>query len=236
MSSEVEAIAEEFRREIDAVRRLLIRAETAEDGAPIDATLRIAASNASLLLLAASFEEFIRELVMEFCSSLFRTATRFTDIPGSVAATVWDRSLYLLRGLGYGKPDFDRSAAALSIQILDEFCLNQGLTVDVTSLVGYNQNNMRAKEINDIFRRVGIKDICGLVGRRTSIINFFGAASPDISHARFVSHLDEFYENRNEVAHSIGSIRGTGAVQVSRHLEFFECTSSAFAAVIKFSY
>ena len=97
MSSEVEVIAEEFGGELDAIRRLLIRAETAGDGpSPIDATLRIAASNASLLLLAASFEEFIRELVMEFCSSLFRAATRFTDIPSSVAATVWERSLYIL--------------------------------------------------------------------------------------------------------------------------------------------
>ena len=233
MAAEVDAIAEDFSRELEAIRGFLARAEITDDRrSGIDSTIRVAASNASLLLLAASFEEFIRELVRESCASLFRTAARFGDIPASVAAAAWERSLYILRGLGYGRPGFDRSAAASSLQTLDAFCLREETSIDVSELIGYNQNNMRAREINDMFKRVGISDICGLVGSRMVIVEFFGAANPNIAHARFVGHLDEFYESRNEIAHSIGSVRGTGSIQVSRHLDFFACASNAFAEEI----
>ncbi len=231
MPSELEVIAGDFTREMQVIENLVTRVSgVQEEAGPQDASVRVAASNASMLLLAASFEEFIRELAKEFCIRLIRSAASFGDLPGEMASAAWERCLQILRGLRYGKPDFDSLSATASIRVLDGFCLRQEVGADVSELIGYNQNNMRIKEINDIFRRVGISDVCGCVGRRDPIIEFFGAASGNVAHAKFVSHIEEFYETRNEIAHSIGSLRMSGSVQISRHLDFFRCTASAFAA------
>jgi hypothetical protein len=233
MPSEVETVAEEFGKELTAIRRLLESIGSSEDDKrPIDGTLRVAASNGSMLLLAASFEEFIRELVKVFCTCILQSASRFDNIPLEIANAAWDRSLFILRGLKYGRSGFDRSIAAMSILTLDSFCLKENLGIEVAHLVGYNMNNMRVAEINEIFKRVGISDFCSIVGRHAAVIEFFGAPNSDVAHGKFLGQIEEFYESRNEIAHSIGTIRGTGPIQVSRYLDFFDCATNAFVAEI----
>ena len=186
MSIQLEVIAEDFTRELQTIGGLLMRASTPrEEEAPPDFSVRLAALNASMLLLAASFEEFVRQLTKEFCATLVRSATEFADLPEEIATAAWERCLQILRGLRYGKHDFNHVAAVASIEVLHEFCLRREIGADVSDLVGYNLNNMRIRQINEIFRRVGISDICLYVARREPIIQFFGAPSGDIAHGDF---------------------------------------------------
>lgn len=233
MSAETETIAEEFNRELSAIGRLLAAPQTGDEPSEAaDVAVRMALSNACALLLAALFEEFVRELVKEYCAHVCRHASSSSEIPPAITAAVWDRSIYILRGLKFGRPEFNLSIATNALGTLSQFCMAGDLSSDVAGMIAYNNNNMKPKEINEIFKRVGINDWCGRVGKRTCIAEFFGSPSPGDAHSRFVSYLGDFYNSRNEIAHAIGSFRGIGSIQVLRHVEFFRVVATAFTEEI----
>jgi hypothetical protein len=227
MATTFDIIREDFSAELDTIRTLVA---TSDERDTTSTAVKIASSNASMLLLAASFEEFVRECVREFVVQIVSRAAQFADIPPNVGVAVWERAIYLLRGLRYGSRDFDRTQAVTSLTYLQDFCLDETLATPVSDLVAYNQNNLKCKEINDMFRRCGIADYCGALGRLDIFIDFFGSPSADKAHADFMSYLDNFYDSRNEVAHAIGSRKATGSTDIERHLDFFGCLAQAICA------
>lgn len=229
MTSTFDLISADFDKELRTIRRLLQRAYMPGPSGVADADVRIAASNASMLLVAASFEEFVRESVKEYVGWVTSQVSKFEDLPSELPSAVWERSLHILGGAKFGARNFDRSAAVLAMKNLQYFCLLEDPTIPVAEIVSYNRNNMRSTEVNAMMKRLGITDYCGVIGRNPRFVAFFGAPSPDKAHAEFLSHWDGFYETRNEIAHSIGSLKVTGVTDIERHLDFFLEVAAAVA-------
>jgi hypothetical protein len=227
MTSGFDLIADDFRRELNTIKELL-RTCHGDTGTPTVAVpVRIASSNASMLLLGASYEEFIRELVREYAAALIHGEPPLQQLPSEFLAAVWDRSTYILRGSKFGKAGFDPIAVRQVIAELQGLCLEGNRPAARAETVAFNENNMRPTELNTVFKRVGVSDFLQLVGSRNELIAFFGSPDGNVSHGKTIDLLNEFYDKRNDVAHAIGSLRVTGVSDLARFIDFFNCLTDA---------
>jgi hypothetical protein len=224
MQSSFDLIQEDFLREVGAMQQLLAIASNASTSA------RIASSNALILLLGATYEEFVREIIREYAGRLVSHSTLSHALPGEFVAAVWERSTYVLRGLKHGRDNFDQASARSAIRQLERFCLDGDPSAVLADTVAYNENNLRPAEFNLMFKRVGLIDYCATIGNRQEMVAFFGSPSSTAAHGRMISIMGEFYDTRNEVAHSIGSYRVAGVSDLERYIQFFICLSGAIVS------
>ena len=97
----------------------------------------------------------------------------------------------------------------------------------------YNTRNMRTEELNALFKRLGINDICAKAGRSNDFKRFFTAQSVGAAESEFRQYLDKFYETRNAATHDLGLFRALGAVDLHRNIDFFKLAIFRVGEVLK---
>ena len=94
MTTELTLITEEFDSELEAIR-LLVNAF--KNSPPISAPkARIAAANSATLLLAATFEEFVREMARAYAKAVVTAAHSLEELPKEMANKAWRRTMEAL--------------------------------------------------------------------------------------------------------------------------------------------
>lgn len=227
MSTAIEDVHADVRRELRTIRELINATEQVAPGAPGRVGVRLASSNASMLLLAASFEEFVREVARELAGYILNQPQEERQVPADMSAAVWQRAIYLLKGQKFGKQAFQRADAELQLDALRKFCLSGEVIPGLAELVTYNQNNLTALEFNEMFRRLGISNYVEELTQQAPFLEFFGVDEAQEAYDRLISRWASFYEERNSIAHSIGSYNTTGAGDVLMYVGLFEAVSDA---------
>ena len=95
-----------------------------------------------------------------------------------------------------------------------KFCQGD-FSQDIYDELIYNENNMRPREINALFKVSDLGDVCSKMAERTPLLENFGvnkAASE--AHGRLLTTLEEFFERRNCIAHSLNAAQSSGPDQV----------------------
>lgn len=218
MPSAVSAICDDFRRELGTIRALLNQTGSVPPGAVGASEVRLAASNASMLLLAASFEEFVRQVAKDYAQALIDAATVQSPPPDQMLEAAWERALYLLKGQKFGKRSFSAPLATQRVQILRDFCLDKLASGTVPDLLSYNMNNVTVSEFNDIFKRLGLGLFAQSLCAESVLIAHFQALDADEAMALLLETWGKFYEQRNNIAHSIGAFNTTGAGEILRYM------------------
>src|SRR4051812_9322478 len=89
MSSTFEVIVGDFIDDMAAIRSLV---ETFSDPHKTPKA-RVAAANSATLLVAATFEEFVREMAREYARAVVRSTLSFDQLPSKLASTAWKRTM-----------------------------------------------------------------------------------------------------------------------------------------------
>ncbi len=154
-----ELIREDFVGEIDTIRQLV----GTFDGPGKTAKARIAAANSATLLVAATFEEFVREMAREHARVVVTTSPSFDKLPKKLVSTAWKRSM---EGLARVRLDVEQSAReSLMVDTHARFSVAYSfakgdLTQDIYRDLIHNENNMRPNELNSMFNVAGLSDMC----------------------------------------------------------------------------
>jgi RiboL-PSP-HEPN len=221
MTSVFELIVEEFSDDLSVIRSLVVALSDTRQ----TIKTRVAAANSATLLLAATFEEFIREMAREYARIIVISAGYFDKLPPKLANTAWRRTMERL-----GRVKFDLNgksmedifgAAQAGFSSIYEFCRGD-LTKDIYRDLIHNENNMRVGEINSLFKLSGLGDVCLKVCDKKPLLNMFGEMEPARTHGKFVSALEDFFERRNEIAHSLRLRRFSSADQISADIDILE--------------
>ncbi len=119
MATEFELILEDFEAELVAIEGMINSLSATGSVSP--ARARIAGANAATLLLAATFEEFVRQEVKAAFVARAATASGMKDFPPKIAGVVWRRSLERLsrESLGSGLIDHSQKMTAAAMAIAD---------------------------------------------------------------------------------------------------------------------
>lgn len=225
-ASVFELIREDFVSELDAIRQLV----WAFEGPGRNAKARIAAANSATLLVAATFEEFVREMAREHARLVVTTAPSFDKLPKRLVSTAWKRSM---EGLARLRFDVDESAReslmnATQRRFSAAYSFVKGdLTQDIYRDLIHNENNMRPNELNSMFKVAGLSDMCAKVCDKSAMLAFFGETEAGKAHGKLLTALEDFFERRNGIAHALNPSQSSGPEQIITDLDMLDAFSEA---------
>jgi len=196
---------------------------------------RVAAANSATLLLAATFEEFVREMAREYARAVVNGTGSFAQLPRKLAGTAWKRTMD-----GLGKIKFDEHASGVDLvnaanakfSTIYEFCRGD-LTKEIYMELIHNDSNMRPTQLNELFNVSGLSDVCRRCSGEQVLLDHFGETEPNVTHGKLITALQDFFERRNGVAHSIAAMRSSGASQILTEIDLLERFARALSAILE---
>lgn len=235
MATPFTVILEDFEEELIAIRVLVQASDNPALGRP---RARVAGANAAVLLLAATFEEFVRQLARAYARSVVEACVSYDRLPPKLAAVAWKRTLESVARIQLDPQtqNFSREGvfadALTRFTVIYEFCKGD-LTQDVNGDLIHNENNMRPQEINYLLKLSGLKNVCLLTAAVPDLMDLVSESEPDKANDRVVARLEQFFERRNQVAHSINAMRSSGPNQTNSEITFLEAFGRALAVTVE---
>ena len=193
-----------------------------------NAKVRIAAANSATLLVAATFEEFVREMARAHARMIVTTTSSFDKLPKKLISTVWKRSMEGLARLRLDGEQLAREDLTIETRFSAAYSFVKGdRTQDIYKELIHNENNMRANEINSMFGVAGLSDMCAKVCDNQAMIEFFGETEPGKAHGKLLAALNDFFERRNGIAHALKPDRSSAPNQIVTDLDMLQARSEA---------
>jgi len=202
---------------------------------------RNTANAMSLVLLASSFEEFVREEVGQ-CADLLMVKYGALSVPiqHRIRSRYWEILLSRLSMstniMTKTKPKaLDPILISKAKALLDTgrgFAMDGNSTLLDRANFYHSRSNFRPGIVNEIVGRVGIDDIIASAAATTKIKNYFGVTKKSESAERLVANLEEFYALRNTIVHSLSGVSGVGVDAALEYIEIMELTAEGIAGTL----
>ncbi len=234
MVSQFQAVADEFCTEVKVIQDLVHSFETTR----VQPRLRTAASNSAMLLLAATFEDFVRNMADQVARAAVVQAGEVTNVPVRMLRTVWKRTFESIARIEIPQntrtQDIRQVVSEAEGRSAAVFAFLRGKTDrDIYADLVQNDVNMRASEINRLFSMSGVSNVCMLVSQQQRVIDHFKADRADETSQDLVRFIDRFIEQRNSVAHALTSSQSVGASDVSKYSETFCIFAASLCTVLE---
>ncbi|WP_152912501.1 HEPN domain-containing protein [Candidatus Rhodobacter oscarellae] len=219
--------------DLTAISELVSVVETSANSA----RSRVASVNSSTLLLAARFEEFIREQGRQYAREMVQLQTDPSTLPRKLSATAWKRTLEEL-----ARAKIDTGGTAVSLETvsrdarsrIDAVCrfLEGDLTQEIYGPLVHNESNMRPAQLNAIFAICDLKDVCRKASDKQPLLAFFGDDDSGRVHGMLLTRLNDFMEKRNDIAHSLNPGNSASATSLFEDIAFFESFGLSIAETL----
>lgn len=226
MGSIYTAIADEFGSQLHSLHELVGNSQSKS----LMPSTRIASVRATTLLLAATFEEFVREMALEHAKIIVSKARSLEQVPDRLVVTAWKRTLGDLmqtRMQGDTREARLASTAKLARPRLDAICsfMEGDISQDIYAKLTHNENNMRPEQIDKLFRIGGLSSVCKEVCKKRELKAFFGTRGQENTHSALKETLNAFIDKRNEIAHSLNLMSSDAPDEVFRDMSMLEAFS-----------
>lgn len=254
MTTDLDGPLQEFYLRTQHIRRILVTVESAAanpgalstnrpqvDLSGLDAESGNTVNAMAIVFLASSFEEFVRE---EFLQCAAVVASRYRHFPEDMRHSV--RSAYWLSCLDSLRR-FGNVASGKRHKRLDTVAIGK-VKVLVDSVRGFvveddawamdprvaiqHMNNFRPAVVDEIAKRFGISSLVEEAADSSELKALFGVGKRQDSAAMLRSRLNDFYERRNEIVHSLNSAAGYAVDIVFTQIELMEKFSESIKAVL----
>lgn len=175
MASVFDVISDDFLSDLQAISDLV---SLVENGGGSSKS-RVASINSATLLLAATFEEFIREMGRQYARELVQLTPDPNNLPRKLSATAWKRTLEELARAKVdtgGTPLPLAQIAANARSSFEAVCkfLEGDSTQDIYSTLVHNENNMRPNQINAVFTISDLGNVCEKISEQPFLKDYFG--------------------------------------------------------------
>ena len=234
MESGFRVAAEEFCSEVSVIQDLVSPFESTA----VEPKVRAAASNSAMLLLAATFESFVRDMAGQVARAAVARAEVVAKVPNKILRDAWKRTFEAI--LRYRLPQNTKTLEIIDIvdeaearaEAVFEF-LRGNTNRDIYDDLVRTDVNMRAKEINRLFGMSEVPNVCSLVSQEQAVIDHFRAVPENATAADLVRFVDHFVDQRNIIAHALVSSSSIGPREVCRHIDTFRVFAQALCAVLE---
>lgn len=220
MLTEFELIFEEFSAELDALSEM-----TAAPGKQVSELLtsraRIAAGNAATLLLAAVFEEYVRQQLKAAFKEKGKRAKGISDFPNNIASKIWRRALETLARTQFEEVEANARIFEERFAAVVSFSIKKDVTSDVSDAIAHNENNMRPNQLAELFNQIGISNILHKTCDEQDLMDHLNCDESEKARSALVTQIEEFFRRRNHVAHAIKLGSSSGPLEISQDIELF---------------
>lgn len=213
-------IFEEFSDELNALASMVVTPKES-DGHSQPAKARIAAGNAATLLLAAVFEEYVRQLVKAAFREKSNCVKGIQDFPKDIAAKVWRLALEMLARVDMEDVEANPQDYEARLAAIVAFSLRKDINSDVSEALAHNENNMRPEQLARLFNQIGVKKIIQKSCEDQDMLDYLGSDNTDQARDYLVAKLNDFFKRRNYIAHAIQLNSSSGSAQLDNDIQLF---------------
>jgi hypothetical protein len=173
-----------------------------------------------VLYLGGRFEYFIKTLFEELSMSIATKCKKYDYLPKEYKENLIALTSEVIKSpakYGHGDGGVKTFITNLSNNI-------NGIEItDVnTKCLSVTSENMRPQILNDMFNRIGAKEIWAKLGHQAKLQTFFETADANKTQRDAMKFLDDFMNIRNKVAHPSGSFQWPDTKTVMKHIDYFE--------------
>ena len=195
----------------------------------------------AIVFLASSYEEFIREEISECARHL---CTKYASLPDPVRHGVrnsyWSTTLQRLSFsrsiLSKDAPKIPDAAILSKVRLLLEsaqvFVVSDDASRIDPSTAVHHGNNFRPRVVDEIAARVGVPNLMARTAEGPKIRTHFSVAGSTAAAQLLRQKLDEFYDRRNEIVHSLNSTAGYGVDIVLEWITLFELVTESMKSAL----
>lgn len=232
MGTVFSAIDEEFRGELAAVESMVGAFSGSGIGTP--ARTRVAASNSATLLLAALFEEYVREMARAFARLVVSDARLIGRVPDRLISTAWKRTMNALEKTHTEIRSEPGAMASLRQKFDAVFAFCAGDTSqDIYGDLIHNENNMRHEQMNQLFKISGLSSVCQKIASQESMKTALRVEGDEESYEQLRRGMDEFFVRRNEIAHSLEQHKSVAPDELMRDVAFFRAIGKGLCETLE---
>lgn len=217
MSTEFEIIFEDFSLELDALVELVNQPNNTNN----TTRSRIAAGNAATLLLAAMFEEFVRQEVKSAFIEKGSRAGNSNPFPENLFSKIWKKSLEKLARTQFEDVESNLILMETRLASIISFALRKDFLADVSEAVAHNEHNMRPTQLNLLFKQIGISNITLNACKSADLMQFTGCTTPETARTALEARMDDFFRRRNNIAHAITLASSSAPLEILQDIELF---------------
>ena len=234
MSTDYSVIREDFEKDLDAIESLVQLSSTLKSS--VAPKVRVAAANSATLLLAATFEEFVRQMARLYARKRVSEARSAEQVPRKMLNRAWrstmkeltrldlkDRSATIVSRISDAKKEFD---------VVFQFCSGD-LEQDIYDRVVYNEGGMKPSQINEIFSVCGLTDIMRKVSNESDVRDISSAVDAEGAHNELRNKMDGFFGRRNEIAHAIDALRSASPEQIVEDVAILRAFGRSLCVVLE---
>ncbi|RWA62103.1 HEPN domain-containing protein [Mesorhizobium sp.] len=184
----------------------------------------------ALVLLAAHFEECIRQQVEEYAKGVVSEYVFLKDdFKEKLVDTYWrSGSGKLSRIRPKGFPTWSGRAEPILRSLLD-YPIGTNMPSFQATLISEHENNMRFDTMAELCGRVGVTKLGELMRKSKPLNDSLNNPSKDQFNIALQRRVSEFYELRNGIVHSISQNAGVGSTIFNQWAAFFRVLTAAFA-------
>ena len=215
MATEFDFIFEEFAAELNAIGEMALGAQSGS------AKSRIAAGNGATLLLAAVFEEFVRQQVKAAYREQSRSMETFKELSSKLASTIWRRAFDKFGRTPLEVFEADITIAQSSFNSIVGFCIKKDSSSDVAEFIAHNENNMRLAQMNSLFKSIGLSNVSREIAADARMIEFLGCEDAAQADQKLQIYIEIFFKRRNEIAHAIKMGSSSGPTDLENDIALF---------------
>lgn len=196
-----------------------------------------------IVALYASFESFVENLVVSYARQAALRA-RYCDLPEKLTSKHMAKSAELLQKARLGQ---GRLAGLRDVDIVRNLwdCLSGAMPYTLNEVaIAEHDRNLRADELDLMFRAIGIEGACGRAGKSEPLNEWFRAtqglelASPEgVPTMTIQKRLEDLVERRNQVAHRGGNpLELIGPSEMDEFTRFAEAFAKALFGLVACEY
>jgi RiboL-PSP-HEPN len=195
----------------------------------------------SLVFLASSFEEFVREEIKQCSTEL---ASKYHGLPADLKHAVrnvyWttslDRMKFIRTILTRQKPKALDPMAISKLRVMVD--CTKGFVVDDdpalldVATMAHHSNNFKPHVVDELSSRIGIKSLIDSASDHSKLKTYFGTSTRVDTSERLKVKLNEFYDRRNEIVHSLSAVAGYGVDSIIDYVDFFEALADCIKTTL----
>ena len=92
---------------------------------------------------------------------------------------------------------------------------------------------MRGGEVNKLFKVGGLSNVCSRICAQGSLKELFDRNEEGEAHGDLLAALEDFFNRRNEIAHSLNSAKSSAPAEISRYIDMFRAFSKDLGATLE---
>lgn len=173
-----------------------------------------------VLYLGGRFEYFIKILFEELSMTIALKCKKFEYLPKEYRENLIQFTSEVIKSPAKYKQG--ENGVKTFITNLSNNVNGFEITDINTKCLSITSENMRPQILNDLFNRIGAKDIWAKLGHQAKLQAFFETADASKAQKDAIKFLNDFMDIRNKVAHPSGSFQWPDTKTVMKHIDYFE--------------